>query len=78
MTAYLDEILDIAFFGEDESYLAVAANSCNIHVYDKNMNCTLLKGHTDLVVSLATSRGFPNILVSGGKVIIFTSSFINA
>lgn len=71
MTAYLDEILNIVFFGENENYLAVAANSCDIHVYDQNMNCSLLKGHTDLVVSLASSRGSPNILVSGGKVIEF-------
>lgn len=68
MTGYLDEILDIAFFGENDNYFAVAANSCDIHVYNENMNCTLLKGHTDLVVALATSHIFPNLLVSGGKV----------
>ncbi|XP_065221230.1 transducin beta-like protein 3 [Planococcus citri] len=67
MTGYLDEILDIAFFGDHDNYFAVAANSCDIHVYNQNMNCSLLKGHTDLVVSLATSRGFPNLLVSGSK-----------
>lgn len=68
MIGYLDEILDITYFGEDERFLAVAANSCDIHLFDNNMNCSLGKGHTDLVVSLATSRSLPNLLVSGSKV----------
>ena len=68
MIGYLDEIFDIAFFGEDEQFLAVAANSCDIYVYDKNMNCSLVKGHSDLVVSLGTSASYPNLLVSGSKV----------
>jgi len=32
------------------------------------MNCTLLKGHTDLVLALATSKVDPNILVTSSKV----------
>lgn len=67
MIGYLDEILDIVFFGENENFLAVATNSCDIHIYDENMNCFLAKGHTDLVVSLATSCISPNLLASGSK-----------
>lgn len=68
MTGYLDEILDLTFFGEEDEYLVVASNSSHLNVYDKNMNCSLLKGHSDCIISLATSPGFPNILVSGSKV----------
>lgn len=71
MIGYLDEILDIVFFGENENFLAVATNSCDIHIYDKNMNCFLAKGHSDLVVSLATSCISPNLLASGSKVHCF-------
>ena len=37
-------------------------------VYEiETMNCTLLKGHTDLVMSLATSKANLNILVTSSK-----------
>ncbi|KAK7573415.1 hypothetical protein V9T40_010606 [Parthenolecanium corni] len=67
MTGYLDEILALTFFGEEDEYLVVASNSSHLNVYDRNMNCSLLKGHSDCIICLATSPGFPNILVSGRK-----------
>lgn len=59
------EILDIAFVGKKCRYLAVATNSSDIKVYDTvDMNCQIVKGHTDIVLSLASLR---NYLLSSSK-----------
>lgn len=59
------EILDVAFLGKKDRYLAVATNSADIKVYDMaDMNCKIVKGHTDIVLSLAS---FKNFLLSAGK-----------
>ena len=55
----LGEILDAQLFSANENLLALATNNEFIKIYDLNTwNCTLLKGHTDLVISLSvfTSR----------------------
>lgn len=66
---FSDEILDIVYLGEGDSHLAVATNSTNVALYRvSDMSCTLLRGHTDLVLSLATSRANPKLLVSCAKV----------
>ncbi|KAK7595218.1 hypothetical protein V9T40_001651 [Parthenolecanium corni] len=67
MTGYLNEILASTFFGEEDEYLVVASNSSHLNVYDRNMNCSLLKGHSDCIICVATFPGFPNILVFGSK-----------
>lgn len=59
------EILDIVFLGKKGRYLAVATNSSDIKVYDTtNMNCQIVKGHTDIILSLAS---FKNYLLSSAK-----------
>ncbi|KAK7588080.1 hypothetical protein V9T40_005325 [Parthenolecanium corni] len=65
MIGYLDETS--TFFGEEDEYLVVVSNSSHLNVYDRNINCNLLKGHSDCIISVATFPGFPNILVSGSK-----------
>lgn len=66
---FSDEILDIVYLGAEDSHLAVATNSTNVALYRvSDMSCTLLRGHTDLVLSLATSRANPKLLVSCAKV----------
>lgn len=65
---FSDEILDLSFFGENDSYIAVATNSNDIKLYDSDsMNCRLLKGHTDLVLALNKSITNANLLVSASK-----------
>ncbi|CAH1115995.1 unnamed protein product [Phaedon cochleariae] len=65
---FSDEILDITYVGKNESYLAVATNSNDIKLYDNaSMNCVLLKGHTDLVLSLSTSKTNPDLMLSSAK-----------
>lgn len=59
------EILDIAFLGKKGRYIAVATNSSDIKVYDTvDMNCQIVKGHTGIVLSLASLRNF---LLSSSK-----------
>lgn len=59
------EILDAVFLGKKDRYLAVATNSADIKVYDTlDMNCKVVKGHTDIILSLASLRNF---LLSAGK-----------
>lgn len=59
------EILDAVFVGKKDRYLAVATNSADIKIYDTlDMNCKIIKGHTDIILSLASLR---NYLLSAGK-----------
>lgn len=59
------EILDAVFVGKKGRYLAVATNSADIKVYDTHdMNCKIVKGHTDIILSLSSLRNF---LLSAGK-----------
>ncbi|KAK0079969.1 hypothetical protein PV325_005331 [Microctonus aethiopoides] len=65
---YTDEILDIVYIGKNGDHLAVATNSCDIKLYElATMSCQLLCGHTDLVLSLATSLSNRNLMVSSAK-----------
>ncbi|CAD7080095.1 unnamed protein product [Hermetia illucens] len=65
LVGFSDEILDICFLGKKGRYLAVATNSNDIKCYDTlNMNCTILSGHTDIVLALASHKNF---LLSSGK-----------
>ncbi|XP_063995708.1 transducin beta-like protein 3 [Diachasmimorpha longicaudata] len=65
---YTDEILDIVHVGDTSSHLAVATNSCDIKLYDTStMSCQLLRGHTDLVLSLCVTQANRNLMVSSAK-----------
>jgi U3 small nucleolar RNA-associated protein 13 len=55
--------------GQSDTHLAVASNSPDIKLYRlKDMHCVLLKGHTDLVLSVATCHSQRNLLASSAKV----------
>ncbi|XP_037048242.1 transducin beta-like protein 3 [Bradysia coprophila] len=65
LIGFTDEILDIVHLGKKGRYLAVATNSNAIKVYDTtNMNCQVINGHTDIVLSLAAHKNF---LLSASK-----------
>ncbi|XP_077294139.1 transducin beta-like protein 3 [Arctopsyche grandis] len=68
MVGFTDEVLDVSYFGQSDSHIAVATNSIDIKVYDlETMNCQLVKGHGDLVLSLAKSPYNPDVLLSSSK-----------
>lgn len=65
IVGYFDEILDICFAGKNDRFLAVATNSNHIKLYDTTtMNCKILKGHTDIVLSVEATKNF---LLSSSK-----------
>lgn len=65
LIGFSDEILDICFVGKKGRYLAVATNSNDIKFYDTfDMNCQILKGHTDIILALASHKNF---LLSSAK-----------
>eukprot|EP00058_Branchiostoma_floridae_P020644 XP_002606134.1 hypothetical protein BRAFLDRAFT_88045 [Branchiostoma floridae] len=54
---YNDEVLDIKFLGEDDSHIAVATNSEQVRVFNlATMDCQILYGHTDIVLSLSVFK----------------------
>lgn len=64
LVGFSDEILDLVLFNKNR-YLAMATNSNDIKLFDVDtMNCTVLRGHTDIVLAVA-ARG--QILVSSAK-----------
>ncbi|XP_057323002.1 transducin beta-like protein 3 [Microplitis mediator] len=65
---YTDEILDIVYVGENGSHIAVATNSWDIKLYElATMNCQLLRGHTEIVLALATTPANRYLMVSSAK-----------
>lgn len=65
LIGFSDEILDICLVGKKGRYMAVATNSTAIKLYDTaTMNCQVLNGHTDIVLSLASYKTY---LLSSGK-----------
>ncbi|XP_067626559.1 transducin beta-like protein 3 [Eurosta solidaginis] len=68
LIGFNDEILDICFLGENDRFIAVASNSKNIKIYDTeaNMNCKIVSGHTDTVMTLSVASG-TGLLLSAGK-----------
>ncbi|XP_025995592.1 transducin beta-like protein 3 [Solenopsis invicta] len=68
LVGYSDEILDVAYLGDDDSHIALSTNSCDIKFYEiASMNCQLLRGHTDSVLALATTPANVNLLLSSAK-----------
>ncbi|KAI8125036.1 hypothetical protein FF38_10604 [Lucilia cuprina] len=68
LIGFNDEILDVCFLGEAEEFLAMATNSKHIKLYDieQHMNCNIVMGHKDTVMSL-TTPGSSKLLLSAGK-----------
>uniref|UniRef100_A0AAG5DUQ6 U3 small nucleolar RNA-associated protein 13 C-terminal domain-containing protein n=1 Tax=Anopheles atroparvus TaxID=41427 RepID=A0AAG5DUQ6_ANOAO len=65
LAGFSDEILDIVLLGKRDRYLAMATNSNNFKIYDTTtMNCQLVQGHTDIVLSLSASKRY---LLSSAK-----------
>lgn len=68
MTGFTDEVLDIIFLGKDETHIVVATNSRDMKYYEMdNMNCQIVKGHTDIVLALAKFPTRLDMFVSSGK-----------
>uniref|UniRef100_A0A1Q3F476 Putative transducin beta-like protein 3 n=1 Tax=Culex tarsalis TaxID=7177 RepID=A0A1Q3F476_CULTA len=59
LSGFSDEILDLILFGKKDRFLGMATNSNDFKVYDTTtMSCQLVKGHTDIVLSLSANDQF--------------------
>ncbi|CAB3230075.1 unnamed protein product [Arctia plantaginis] len=68
LIGFTDEVLDIIFVGKEERHMVVATNSQDLKYYEiDNMNCEILKGHTDIVLALACFPTKPEMFVSSSK-----------
>ncbi|KAM3964375.1 transducin beta-like protein 3 [Aphomia sociella] len=68
LIGFTDEVLDIIFIGQDEAHIVVATNSKDLKYYElESMNCQIIKGHTDIVLSMASFPSKPQMFVSSGK-----------
>lgn len=68
IVGFTDEVLDIIFVGKEEKHIAVATNSRDLKYYEvDSMNCQILKGHTDIILALASFPTKPEMFVSSGK-----------
>lgn len=68
MIGFTDEVLDIIFIGKDEAHIVVATNSRDLKYYGlDSMNCQIIKGHTDIVLSLACFPTRPELFISSAK-----------
>lgn len=65
LIGFTDEILDLCLLGKKKPFLAMATNSNDVKIYEiSTMNSKILKGHTDIVLALAS---YKNFLLSSGK-----------
>lgn len=68
MIGFTDEVLEIIFVGKAEAHIIVATNSRDLKYYElESMNCQIIKGHTDIVLSLAHFPTRPDLFISSGK-----------
>ncbi|KAL1130515.1 hypothetical protein AAG570_011761 [Ranatra chinensis] len=68
LIGFTDEVLDIVIIGPKECHMAVATNSTDIKLYNRDsMNCQLLRGHTDLVVALSSTPANLCLFASASK-----------
>lgn len=57
IVGYNDEVVDVAYLGENDSHLAAATNSAQLRIYNvETQDCDLLYGHNDMIISLDKSK----------------------
>ncbi|KAI8354162.1 WD40-repeat-containing domain protein [Blakeslea trispora] len=57
IVGYNDEVVDIAYLGENDTHLAAATNSAQLRIYNvETQDCDLLYGHDDMILSIDKSK----------------------
>jgi len=70
LVGHYDEVLDVRFWGRDDSQVVVATNSSLLKIFDRDTwTCRTAVGHTDCIVAIDTyHKGSTCLLASGAKV----------
>lgn len=67
LVGFNDDVLQVVFLGKD-THFAIATNSHHIKVFEMTtFNCQILKGHTDIVLSLDVFPNHPFLMASCSK-----------
>ncbi|KAI8984486.1 WD40-repeat-containing domain protein [Mycotypha africana] len=57
IVGYNDEIVDVAYLGQEARYVAAATNSAQLRIYNvETQDCELLYGHNDMIIALDKSK----------------------
>ncbi|CAD6195339.1 unnamed protein product [Caenorhabditis auriculariae] len=68
IVGFHDEIYSCCFIGKRESHIAVASNTSEIRVYNlQTLDCQLIRGHSESVLTIAPSPWDSNLLASCSK-----------
>ncbi|CAB3411285.1 unnamed protein product [Caenorhabditis bovis] len=68
IVGFHDEIYSCCLFGKNESHIAVACNTSDIRVYDsETLDCIIVRGHTESVLSVVSPSWDSNLLASCSK-----------
>jgi len=68
LAGYNEEILDISFISHELNCIAVATNSPQLRLYDlTTLNCTLVEGHTDLILGVGSAQWDSGLLATCSK-----------
>ncbi|EGT54544.1 hypothetical protein CAEBREN_03074 [Caenorhabditis brenneri] len=68
IVGFHDEIYSTCLLGKNESYMAVASNTSEIRLYDtKTLDCQLIHGHTESVLSVVSPSWDTSLLASCSK-----------
>ncbi|KAJ2777307.1 U3 small nucleolar RNA-associated protein [Coemansia interrupta] len=67
IVGYNEEVIDMAYVGEDQKYLAVATNTEQLRIYNTDdINCELAYGHKDIILCLGVHNSC-RIIATGSK-----------
>lgn len=68
IVGFHDEIYSCCLLGKDESHMAVASNTSEIRLYNtKTLDCQLIRGHTESVLSVVSPTWDTSLLASCSK-----------
>ncbi|KAG0167641.1 U3 small nucleolar RNA-associated protein 13 [Apophysomyces sp. BC1034] len=67
IVGYNDEVVDVAYIGEEDSHLAAATNSEQLKIYNVDtQDCDIVYGHNDMIICMDRSRD-GTVLATGSK-----------
>lgn len=68
LVGHIDEVLDVKLIGAQQTHIAVATNSPKIKVFElATSSCSILLGHSDIVLNLAVFAQNASLMVSSSK-----------
>ncbi|KAJ1963994.1 U3 small nucleolar RNA-associated protein, partial [Dipsacomyces acuminosporus] len=68
IVGYNEEVIDLAYVGNEQKHLAVATNTEQLRIYNTdNLNCDLAYGHKDIILCLDVHGSNSSVIATGSK-----------